>query len=432
MTMRTSWLLVVAAFLALIAILGAAGLLLLERSYDVVAELAPHAGQLGEQQLLAFSELADQLRLLIFGVLLAAAIIAGVVAWGITRNVLRPLQRLVASFDAMAYGDLSVPIGRFGNNEIGQLGAAVAALQQRLSRSVAMVRISSDAVHQGAKNIASGNNKFSTRTEQQAARLRKAAASMESLAATVRQNAESARDACALAGDAAQAAGAGDEVVTELIERIHEITQRSQQVSELVAELDAIASQTNMLAVSASVEAVRAGDHGKEFGVVAREVQGLAGRSADAAKGIRALVDPSMTGTDNGTASADRASRHMGKLVTTVHKVNDLMDRIASASERQSQRIAQANKAIAQMGQVTQQDADLVRQEAKAADQLEEAAAQLKKAVAVFKLSPDAESQFSGPEYDEAVSWMESLTPDDLADLLRPQAKRSRRRKRAA
>lgn len=425
--MRTSWMLVLGTFLTLLIVVSGLSLFLLDQSRTAVAELAPHAGEVGAQTQRDFIATADVIWLAILGALSFGILAALLVVWGVTSNVLRPLQRVVASFDAMAYGNLSVPLERAGRNEIGQLFNAVAALQQRLSRTIAMVRLSSEAVHRGAKHVASVNKSFRTRIEQQASGLRRTAARMDRISSTVKQNAEHARKASRLAQEAAETAGASGKVVDQLIVTMREISQGSEQITDVIKVIDSIASQTNMLALNAAVEAARAGEQGKGFGAVAAEVHDLAGRSAEAATQIRALVDASVTRIGTGTESADKAGHAMAEIVRAVHQVNQLMDEMASASREQSQSIDRVNGAIAEMDQVTRQNAELVKQDAQAADQVEAEAERLKRVVAVFKLAPNAEERVADARYDEAASWVESLRPEDLQyDLHRKASRRKR------
>lgn len=426
MTMRTSWTLVIGAFLALILVLSALGFYVLDQATSVIDSLAAQAGNAGAAQQQAFSSLADTIRLAIGAVVAIALLSALLVLWGVTANVLRPLQKVVAGFDAMAYGDLSVPLERFGRNELGQLSAAVKGLQQRLSRTVALVRMSSDAVHRGAKHIASGNNDVSARAQQQVAKLKKTATQVAALSATVRQHADHARHARQVTESAARTANASSQTVGELVTTMKEVRQGAQRMTEAIELVDAIASQANRISLLASVEAAQAGERGHGFGVIASEIRALSKRSTEAAQRIRSLVEVSARDVNTGLDQADQAGQSIGVIVQAVNQVNKLMDEITSGSRDQSQGIEQINRAIAHMDQVTQRNADLVRQDAKAADEVEAEAERLIRAVAVFKLAPEVEERFASGRYDEAAEWIQTLRPEDLTAPFRGRAKRRR------
>lgn len=68
---------------------------------------------------------------------------------------------------------------------------------------------------------------------------------------------------------------------------LNEQTNKISTISNLVSNL---ASETNMLALNASVEAVRAGEQGKGFGVVASEIRKLADRSKQSTENISTVV----------------------------------------------------------------------------------------------------------------------------------------------
>ena len=417
----------VGTFLVLVLFLGALGFFVLDQASSTISLLALHAGETGTEQRQVFDALAANARLAIIGVLAIALLAAVLVLWGVRAHVLRPLQRVIAGFDAMAYGDLSVPLERFGHNELGQLNAAVSALQQRLSRTVALVRLSSEAVHRGAQHIASGNNDFSARTQQQVAKLKKTAAQIAALSATVKQHADNARQARHVTESAARTANASRQTVGELVATMQEMRKDGERLGDAIELIDAIASQANRIALLASVEAAQAGERGHGFGVVAGEVRGLSKRSADAARTIRSVLEASTTDANAGLEQADRAGRSIEAIVCAVNQVNSLMDGITSGSMDQKQGIEQINRAIAHMDEVTQRNADLVQQDAKAADQVEAEAERLKKAVAVFKLTPEVEQRFASGRYDEAAEWIQTLRPEDLSEVFRARPTKRRR-----
>jgi methyl-accepting chemotaxis protein len=151
--------------------------------------------------------------------------------------------------------------------------------------------------------------------------------------------------------------------------------------------IDGIAFQTNILALNAAVEAARAGEQGRGFAVVATEVRSLAGRSAAAAKEIKALISASVERVEQGSVLVDQAGVTMTEVVTSVHQVTELMGEISSASAQQSDDVSQLGEAVALMDQMTQQNAQLVEDMAIAARGLKVQSSDLVHTVAVFKLA---------------------------------------------
>ncbi|MES2049187.1 MAG: methyl-accepting chemotaxis protein, partial [Pseudomonadota bacterium] len=152
-----------------------------------------------------------------------------------------------------------------------------------------------------------------------------------------------------------------------------------------------IAFQTNILALNAAVEAARAGEQGRGFAVVASEVRSLAGRSAEAAKEIKNLINASVERVTHGTALVDKAGTTMTEMVDAIRMVTDIMGEISVASAEQATGVSQIGEAVVNMDEVTQQNAALVEQIAAAASSMQTEAQDLVKSVAVFKF--DASEQ---------------------------------------
>jgi methyl-accepting chemotaxis protein len=215
---------------------------------------------------------------------------------------------------------------------------------------------------------------------------------MEELSSTVKQNADSARQANQLAMSASTVAVKGGEVVAQVVDTMRGINEASRKISDIISVIDGIAFQTNILALNAAVEAARAGEQGRGFAVVASEVRSLAGRSADAAKEIKALINTSVERVEHGTTLVDEAGSTMTEVVSSIKRVTDLMGEISAASNEQSLGVGQVGEAVSQMDQVTQQNAALVEEMAAAATSLKSQAQDLVKTVSIFKLHAGQEA----------------------------------------
>ena len=243
MTVRLSWGLVLATFSTLVVVACGIGLYALHHGAAIVQA----SSDLQAQQA-AFSEFATRIRWVLIGVVIMTGVTVAVVVWGVTVNVLRPLDRLVGYFEKMAQGDLSQQITSPGNNEIGRLYSAMAHMQSSLSETVGVVRQSGASIFERSQHIASGNNDLSSRTEQQASSLEETASSMEQLASTVGHNADNAQQASQLANEVTLTARRSGEEVANIVETMQDISASSHQVADIITVIDKIAFQTNILA----------------------------------------------------------------------------------------------------------------------------------------------------------------------------------------
>ncbi|MDE2416482.1 MAG: MCP four helix bundle domain-containing protein [Burkholderiales bacterium] len=327
-------------------------------------------------------------------VFLFAAIVGGVPATLMSLLLMRRMRTGFALADetatAIAGGDLSHSVASTGKDEIGHLLGQMGIMRDNLHRVISQVRGGSDAIASAASEVATGTLDLSNRTEQQASSLEKTASATEELSSTVQHNADSAAQANQLASSASRVATRGGTVVAQVVDTMSAINTSSRKIMDIIGVIDGIAFQTNILALNAAVEAARAGEQGRGFAVVASEVRALAGRSAEAAKEIKSLIDDSVDKVGKGTEQVAQAGSTMQEIVQGIQRVADIVGEIASASREQSAGIAEINQAVTQLDSVTQQNAALVEQTSAASGALQEQARQLAEVAASFQLGNTA------------------------------------------
>ena len=265
--------------------------------------------------------------------------------------------------NAANQGDLTRRIDTEGKaGLLVQIGSGINDLTRNLSGLVVQVKSAASEVSRGADEISKGNADLSQRTEEQASSLEETASSMEEMTSTVKQNADNASHASKLAVAARDQAEKGGAVVSKAVTAMVGINDASKKIADIIGVIDEIAFQTNLLALNAAVEAARAGEQGRGFAVVATEVRNLAGRSAAAAKEIKALIQDTVRKVDEGSTLVTQSGATLEQIVSAVKKVTDIVSEIAAASSEQSAGIEQVNKAVMQLDQLTQQNAALVEQ----------------------------------------------------------------------
>lgn len=139
---------------------------------------------------------------------------------------------------------------------------------------------------------------------QQAAAVNETTTTIEELGAASRQSAEQADSVATMAKGAlatteegvrmARQASEGMVKMKEKVEGIGEqilhLSEQTGQIGKIATAVTDIAGQINMLALNAAVEAVRAGEQGKGFAVIAQEVRKLADQGKKSAEQANTIV----------------------------------------------------------------------------------------------------------------------------------------------
>lgn len=264
---------------------------------------------------------------------------------------------------------LVTSLGIFGL--IGLLMWQATRLSNEIHKFVVDLEGSGKIVAGSITQLTGAGSNLSQASAATAASLEETVASLEEMTAMVQMNSDNAKQAASLSQASRDAAEQGEKEIQNLIQSMNEIADSSKKIEEIINVIDDIAFQTNLLALNASVEAARAGEQGKGFAVVAEAVRALSQRSASAAKDITELIKESANKIDRGTEIADKSGVVLNNIVTSVKKVADLNNEIATASSEQTAGIQQISRAMNQLDQTAQNNAASAEEIASTAQEIQ-------------------------------------------------------------
>jgi len=348
------------------------------------------------------------LGLLIVGMSLAAATL-------LSRSVVAPLRELAdVAAHIVESGDLTRPIKVSASGEVGMLARAFAQMVERLRSVTQNLQQAAEALNASTEQLNTSAAEQSQTVSRQASALQETQVTAQEIRQTSLLAAQKADSVLSVAERADELSRAGEAAleqtlvglndirtqVQEIAQKILELGERTVQIGSITQTVKDLADQSNMLALNAAIEAVRSGEHGKGFGVVAREIRALADQSIESTDRVRELLDDIGNSVAMAVRITERGSQRMeagleqvrtyGKnlreLSSIIQDNASAVRQIAAAVGQQNVGINQITTAVSDLSKMMDETVSRIGATGEAATTLQIIADQLSSAVKTYRV----------------------------------------------
>lgn len=290
-------------------------------------------------------------------------------------------------------------------------------ISKKIENVVSKLTEGSNVLNGSIIEISSSSTNLSESVTEQVSALHETVASITEINTKVEQNNQTAEQTLQASAESMRAAEEGmknmsdvmmsiDNISSGMQELVGKIEEGHKEIQEIVEIISAISEktkvindivfQTRLLSFNASVEAARAGEHGKGFAVVAEEVGKLAQMSGDSANEISVLLDSSTQKVHDiverakeqtnrlvetnkkqigsGHSTAKKCNESLQEIKSNINFVNELITKIASASEEQAHGLKEISGAMGQLNDSTSYNSNIASVTSKEAQRLDQQA----------------------------------------------------------
>ncbi len=182
--------------------------------------------------------------------------------------------------------------------------------------------------------------------------------------------------------------------------RLEAISEKAENITTVVTTINKVAEQTNLLSLNASIEAEKAGEFGRGFTVVAREIRRLADQTAVATLDIDRMVQEMQSAVSSGIMEMDKfiaevrhSAEDVGKIsmqltliIDQVQALAPNFDEVNGAMGLQSQNGQRINSLMTNLSEEMDQTREALHETYSAIEQLNDAARGLQKEVSRFQI----------------------------------------------
>jgi len=306
-------------------------------------------------ELISGSILSLQKTLLIF-VLVGLLAVLGIIIIIGRIAITKPIQMINKDLKIISDGDLLHKMSYTRTDEFGLLVKELSSTFASIRKIFISVNKANGDLRRASEHLNYTSQDVSQGASEQAASVEEVSASMEEMSANIEQNVSNAKKTEKEVYMAAAAVFEGNKVVRKT-------TDLMKLVSDKIVVISEIAKQTNILALNASVESASAGEFGKGFSVIAKEIRQLAEDTQAAAIEI-------VKSTSSGVTSAEKAVNQLANIIKQMENSSEMIKQIVVASTEQKNGVDQVTNGIEQLNKITQQNAAVAEEMATSSEEL--------------------------------------------------------------
>ncbi len=343
----------------------------------------------------------------------ASAFAGCVLGYWIMRQISTPLNNLVEATRRLTVGDLSARVPLVSKDEVGEVGVAFNQMADSFQELIGQLQWTGIQLTSSTTEIAATAKQQEATIVQQEATTKQIATTAHEISHSAREFAKTMSHISTMAEKTSSLAASGkagltkmESVMRQMVEaagniasKLAVLNEKAGSITSIITTISKVSDQTNLLSLNAAIEAEKAGEYGRSFSVIAREIRRLADQTANALLDIETMVHEMVSAVSAGVMGVDKFSE---EIHTGVHQVSNVSGQLSEIIEQVQQQTVgfetvnqgmqdqslgakHINDSIHQLSQVAQQTTHSIRRFHNSIEQLNNAAQEMQTTVSKIK-----------------------------------------------
>lgn len=377
-------------------------------------ELETISGNIRRNAVLGSENVSNFTVLVISIVGLLASLVLILTGFMTGRRIIIPIRKVSEFAVTIAQGDLTAEIEKEHKDEIGDLMDKLGEMASSLNALIGQVQRSGIQVTSSATELSATSKQQEAVMKTQLESTNYVVKSIGEISNVSEELVETMQKVAAMSEQTADFASSGQTDLSKMEEamrhmenasksisgKLEAISDKAANITSVVTTITKVADQTNLLSLNAAIEAEKAGEYGRGFTVVAREIRRLADQTAVATLDIDQMVQEMQSAVSAGVMEMDafitevqrsaenvgRISNQLSKIIEQVQALTPSFEEVNESMQFQSGNAQKINNSMLSLSEEMEQTVDSLRESFLAIEQLNDAARGLQEEVSRFKV----------------------------------------------
>ncbi|OEU71420.1 MAG: chemotaxis protein [Desulfovibrio sp. S3730MH75] len=298
------------------------------------------------------------------------------------------LTDMATAMGRIADSDLTVKVEPRSENDT--IGIALARMLENLKNDNIKIHETVSILSSSLSQISAASAELTASAAETASAVTETNATVEEVKQTAHLSNEKSRQVADVARKAIRASQQGQKASEEaasgmrnikhqmdtIASSIVKLAEQSQHIGDIIFVVNDLADQSNILAVNASIEASKAGEEGRGFTVVAREIRNLSDQSKQSVAQIQSILADIQKATssavmiteeggkavETGASLSSQTGESILSLSTVINQSAQSSAQIAASSQEQLAGLDQVAVALGSIKQAGEQNLESSRQ----------------------------------------------------------------------
>lgn len=344
---------------------------------------------------------------------LLSALIGFVLGLFVMHEISHPLTRLFEATKRFAEGNLSTRIHVAYEDEVGQVGLSFNRMAESFQELIGQLQKVGSQLTASSKEINVASKQQESTILQQERTTKDIALATNEIALTAKELAKTMNVVNRSAEQTSNSASLGKSSLSQMettmrqmvgasqnmAKKLAILSEKASAITSIITTITKIADQTNLLSLNAAIEAEKAGEHGRSFSVIAKEIRRLADQTSHSTLDVEKIVNEILSAVSMGVASVDNFSDEIHSGVNQVTNISEQLTKIIEQVQQQTKSIENANKvvqsqskgaeqineAVIDLGNAAQRITEYIHQFHTTIEELNQAALEMQQSVSKYK-----------------------------------------------